>query len=118
MSPSGGLVVNDWQDIGIGFTDLQLSVRYDDGIWYPSDPKPDPTTSSPLEVFLSLVLRTTHEVNLVPTARTPDLSAVSDVGFTQLEGVADSGRPLQLRGKHIYRWFTARIDLRNLGVGL
>jgi len=28
LSPTGGLVPNDWQDLGIGFTDLQLASRW------------------------------------------------------------------------------------------
>ena len=28
LSPSGGLLANDWQDLGIGFTDLQLASRW------------------------------------------------------------------------------------------
>jgi len=32
MSPSGGLLANDWQDLGIGFTDLQVASR-----WYESE---------------------------------------------------------------------------------
>ena len=30
MSPSGGLVAGDWQDLGVGFTDLQVATRWND----------------------------------------------------------------------------------------
>lgn len=34
MSPTGTLVPNDWQDLGIGFTDLQVATRWSD-YWDP-----------------------------------------------------------------------------------
>jgi prepilin-type N-terminal cleavage/methylation domain-containing protein len=37
-SPTGGLVANDWQDLGIGFTDLQVASRWFDNV---------PTTTPP-----------------------------------------------------------------------
>lgn len=30
LSPSGGLVAGDWQDLGVGFTDLQVATRWND----------------------------------------------------------------------------------------
>ncbi len=30
LSPTGGLVANDWQDLGVGFTDLQVATQWND----------------------------------------------------------------------------------------
>ena len=30
LSPTGGLIANDWQDLGVGFTDLQIATRWND----------------------------------------------------------------------------------------
>ena len=35
MSPTGGLIANDWQDLGVGFTDLQVATRWSD-YWDPA----------------------------------------------------------------------------------
>jgi hypothetical protein len=36
MSPSGGLIADDWQDLGIGFTDLQIASRWNDAATAPN----------------------------------------------------------------------------------
>ena len=38
------------------------------------------------------------------------------IAMFALAGVADSSRPLELRGDNIYRYATIKIDTRNLGV--
>lgn len=138
---------DDWEDLGIGFTDLQVASRWfepgdvadtDDPDadperdWYSSDdqdlltaPGPLEPTALPFEVTVSVVVRTTRPMDGVVSATTPALTdpdnvehnPVGDRAAVQLEGVADAARPEELRGNHIYRWSTSRVDLRNLGVG-
>lgn len=148
-SPTGELVTNDWQDLAVGFTDLQVARRYRiepagadvDGDfdalydWYSSDnftPPPPVLGVSPgselVEVSLSLVVRTTRDLNAVPTSRTPALAG-NDAGVSDdfnrfgnspsfdLAGTDDASRPDHYKGTHIYRWASVRIDLRNMGVG-
>ncbi|MEZ4366445.1 MAG: prepilin-type N-terminal cleavage/methylation domain-containing protein [Kofleriaceae bacterium] len=142
-SPSGGLIATDWQDIGVGFTDLQVAGRYyeawvpagvndadSDGIpeydWYGDTsgmpitlPWPYPTETppgepeqrfgpfaQPMEVVVSLVVRTQKTVEGVGTGATPDLVG-NQLGDHPSE---------PLTGSHIYRHATARIDLRNMAV--
>jgi type II secretory pathway pseudopilin PulG len=42
MSPTGTLVPNDWQDLGVGFTDLQVASRWNDAF---ADQPPPPASS-------------------------------------------------------------------------
>ena len=150
MSPSGELVANDWQDLAIGFTDMQIATRYfeegdttdldGDGDatrdWYSGEAQedPDPTTVRPanavlVRLNLSLAVRTTDEVDAVPSASTPGFTDTSsppdsinhnrfgDSPPITLAGVADSSRPVEHRGDHIYRFSSQYMDLRNLGIG-
>jgi len=155
MSPSGGLVAGDWQDLGLGFTDFQIASRWYDtatGVdtadtdtdprrnWYSGD---DQTTHcqastaidplfkpenmfAALQVSFSFVVRTQYPiVEGAVTAATPALidparpqnGEVGDRPAIQLEGVSDAARPQELRGDHIYRYATTKVDVRNLGVG-
>jgi prepilin-type N-terminal cleavage/methylation domain-containing protein len=137
VSPSGGLVANDWEDMGVGFTDLQIAVRYfengdlldSDGDgdavrdWYSGVVVPPPA-AMPMEVSVSLAVRTVNQVNLVATGSTPeftegnpDHNRLGDSPSIPLAGVPDAARPAQYQGNHIYRWASMRLDLRNLGVG-
>lgn len=139
MSPSGELIANDWQDMGIGFTNLQVAMRYfEDGSlvdldndgdsirnWY-SGSVAAPVSSIPIAMTLSLELRTTHELDLTATSATPTLTIstanidhnrIGDWDAVQLAGVDDNARPEQYRGNRIYRWSTSTVDIRNLGVG-
>lgn len=95
MSPTGALGgLDDWQDLGMGFTDLQVAARtYEegdlvdnpDGIagptrdWYsgavappaPQDPPGTPTIVEITEVTISLANRTLKDINVVPSKSTP-----------------------------------------------
>jgi prepilin-type N-terminal cleavage/methylation domain-containing protein len=102
MSPSGGLVADDWQDLGLGFTDFQVASRWYDtstGVdtadldtdpvrnWYSGDDQANrclsSTTIDPnnpdkmfaaLQVSFSFVVRTQHRVvEGAVTAATPAL---------------------------------------------
>lgn len=144
-SLTGG-VEDDWEDLGIGFTDLQVASRWfedgdvlndldDDGNaeldWYAGDDQatmtaPGAVAGVPIELTVSFVVRTSRRVNGVLSAATPSLTdtanaehnAVGDRAAVQLEGVADADRPEELRGEHVYRWSTTQVDLRNLQVAM
>jgi prepilin-type N-terminal cleavage/methylation domain-containing protein len=158
MSPTGGLLANDWQDLGIGFTDFQVASRWFDlgavplgpqtvdtadidtdptREWYSgtyqqtlstpytgvADP---PTTVALIEVTISFAVRTSRPVEGVATGATPAFidaarvnnGQVGDRPSVPLSGVPDASRAEENRGNHIYRYTTARIDVRNVGVGL
>ena len=137
---------DDWEDLGLGFTDLQVATRWDepgdlvdsddDGDpetdWYSGDdqdaltaPSPLVPTSAPIELTLSVVVRTHRTQQGVVSERTPrltdpdaiDHNPVGDRDAIELAGVADADRAEEHRGDHIYRWTSFRVDLRNLGVG-
>ena len=132
MSPTAGRA-GDWEDLAVGFTDLQVATRWSDGQWHSDDvqavltaPNSDPARPRPLVARVSLVVRTHTKVDVAPSQRTPALidpanPANNDLGnrdAIQLEGVDDAARPEELRGEHVYRHATVGTDLRNLGVGL
>jgi hypothetical protein len=140
-------VEDDWEDLGLGFTDLQVATRWDepgDAVdtddddadpetdWYSGDeqdaltaPTPAIPTSAPIELTVSVVVRTHRSQQGVVSERTPrlmdpdnlDHNEVGDRDAVVLAGVADADRAEEHRGNHIYRWTTFRLDLRNLGVG-
>jgi hypothetical protein len=163
LSPTAG-VLDDWEDLGVGFTDLQIASLWDDTDdpaavtadtddvdadptreWWSdatqtalSGPLAATTAVPPLKmsafssarsrlvaVRVTLVLRTHTRVDVQPSARTPELvdparpsnNDLGNRGAVQLQGVADSLRPLELRGDHLYRHATVGTDLRNMGVG-
>jgi prepilin-type N-terminal cleavage/methylation domain-containing protein len=147
QSPSGELTANDWTDLGIGFTDLQLASRFtlevagadQDGDgdplrdWFSSENQEIGDVGYPIGARLthlgvSFAVRTYENVNLVTSAQTPafidDSSSTAtehnrrgDAPSVQLEGVPDAARPEEHRGARIYRWSSNVVDLRNLGVG-
>jgi prepilin-type N-terminal cleavage/methylation domain-containing protein len=136
LSPTAGRV-DDWQDLGIGFTDLQIASRWDDAAhreWWSDATQTaltaphDGTTAIPriVAVRVSLVVRSHTRIDVAPSPRTPALidparPANNDLGnraAVQLEGVNELSRPEELRGDHIYRHATVGTDLRNMGVGL
>jgi hypothetical protein len=140
-------VEDDWEDLGLGFTDLQIATRWnepgdltdtnDDDLdpetdWYSGDDQDALTAPTlaepaltPIQMTVSVVVRTTRPMQGVVSARTPTLTDTAnldnnDVGDRDsvlLEGVADADRAEEHRGNHVYRWTTFRLDLRNLGVG-
>lgn len=108
LSPSGGLVANDWQDLGVGFTDLQIATRWNNWATIAS-PDPDQhgtetwksgenqeTTSAPKaegvrfaqeaasEARLSLVVRTLKASDAISTAATPLLTNPANVDGNDL----------------------------------
>jgi prepilin-type N-terminal cleavage/methylation domain-containing protein len=145
-SPSGELVADDWTDLALGVTTIQVASHFfedDDTVdldgdgdpeqdWYSSEGQesPDPTGERPAgavltEVRVSVEARSERGTHAVATARTaamidddrPDHNGVGDWPGVQLAGVADADRPEGYRGNYIFRAAEALVDLRNLGVG-
>ncbi|MEM9488977.1 MAG: prepilin-type N-terminal cleavage/methylation domain-containing protein [Myxococcota bacterium] len=148
-----GAVVTDPADydlLGYGFTNLQFAVR----AWHPTDPGdgdadeendgtlPDYDDNDPLRdwysgsvpvpdggeitsVTMSVEVRSTRDLNVVPSAASghfqsgsnDDHNQIGDFEAEPLSGVPDASRPARYRGNHIYRWSTVRVDLRNTGIG-
>jgi prepilin-type N-terminal cleavage/methylation domain-containing protein len=85
-----------------------------------------PTTVALIEVTISFAVRTSRPVEGVATGATPAFidparvnnGQVGDRPSVTLSGVPDASRAEENRGNHIYRYTTARIDTRNIGVGL
>jgi hypothetical protein len=142
MSATGDLFgANDWQDIGFGFTDLQVATQFYDGdgidtLDPDTDPKRDWHSSEsqelmsasgvtlpavPLQMTITLVARTDKDVEGVATAATPNLT---DLGNPTNNMIGDRA-PVDLTttldpaltGSRIYRYMTFTVDLRNAGVG-
>lgn len=127
----------DWQILGAGFTDLQFASRYwmrttafdldldgdDKHDWFSGSVVP-PADALQVEVGISMVVRTTTNTNAVPTSATPDLQGaipnhnrLGNSPTFDLLNTPDASRPEHLKGNHIYRWSSIRVDLRNMGVG-
>lgn len=147
VSPTGNLVpaLNDWQDLAVGFTDIQVATQFfdNDGIdtadadtdaareWYSSTAQQNLTEPaaiwlaggtmfSPIQMTISLVARTERNVEGIATGRTPQLKAPPDNDHNNLGDRDPINLPSALAhlvGDRIYRYTTFRVDLRNLGVG-
>jgi prepilin-type N-terminal cleavage/methylation domain-containing protein len=130
---------DDWQDQAYGFTDLQIATRlYELGDQTHSDADSDPARDwysgeeqelatapalgfrVPLELSISLVARTSRDVEGIASASTPSLTVPGNVEHNTIGDRAAIPLPSALpalTGNRIYRYTTLRIDLRNLGVG-
>lgn len=139
MSPSGAFVVDDWQPLALGFVDLQVAVHIfdDDGLdqdgdgdgnldWYSGINMNTLPNNQVKEVRLSLVVRTTTEVDGVATPATPDLldrrdvdnNSIGDHPGTDLTNPQITGDLSSVYyGRNLYRWTTTTVDMRNLAVG-
>jgi hypothetical protein len=143
-SPSGEMVEDDWMDLALGVTTIQVSSRYvedgdaadldDDGDptldWYSGEGQEatDPSGERPadarlVEMRISLEARTQRGTRAVATTRTaaltdednPDHNPIGDWDGVQLAGVPDGERPDGYAGTFIYRSADVLVDLRNLG---
>lgn len=132
-SPTGTLIANDWQDLGVGFDDLQVAARmfnaadvtdldgdgdvqYD---WYSGTAMA--TRTQPNEVdritrlSLSLSVRTDRTVDGVATAATPAFIDAVRPSHNQL----GNHPSVELDpADRIYRYTTIRVDMRNTGATL
>lgn len=140
VSTSGGFVVGDWQELALGIVDMQVAIRvYQAGDvvdqdadgdaerdWYSSDNMPTILGTAGVEMIqakVSLVARTTAQVNGVLIPKTPDLTVVGNEANNDLGDHAGTVLPVsslasRYYGDHIYRWTTVLVDARNMGVGL
>jgi hypothetical protein len=150
VSRSGNLDPEpDWEDLAAGATDLQFATRYyedgdavdldDDGDatrdWYSAEGQetPDetgarPANAVPVNVSVSVAMRTPTDVSGVTSASTPafiddtsvetvEHNRYGDAPAIDLATVAVASRPARHRGNYIYRGTTSTVDLRNVGVG-
>ena len=133
LSASGGLVANDWQDLGIGFADLQVAAEMflasagtdvdGDGNaqynWWSGAAMQTNTDNGALyritRLTLSVSARTDRTVDGVATATTP---AFIDAARPQYNNLGDRPSVVLDPSDRVYRYTSNRIDLRNAGVGL
>ena len=143
MSMTGDLFgLNDFQDIGYGFTDLQVATQFydSDGVdsadpdtdvnrdWYSSEAqetKTHPAAGSPLEpalqITITLVARTERDVEGIASTATPALTVAgngdnNEIGDRPSIDLTTTIDPA-LVGSRIYRYITFTVDLRNMGIG-
>jgi prepilin-type N-terminal cleavage/methylation domain-containing protein len=149
LSQTGGLLgttADNWTDLAYGFTDLQTALQvYDhdadpsdtadadsdgDREWYSGAYQTTATANLaaaatqvlfPLEVSISLVVRTDRDIEGIATAATPQLTDAASPDNNTLGNHAavtlpTSGDPV-LDGQRVFRYTTFQIDFRNLGVG-
>lgn len=141
MSPTGG-IVNDWVDMAVGIVDLQLALRvlenpgdgvdqdgdgFTDKDWYSGDNMEaalTPAANQLLTASVTLVAKTTKEVNGIALAQSPDVFE-ADAGASNNRVGDRAGTPLPVTdntsmyyGDFVYRSYTSTVDLRNMGVGL
>jgi hypothetical protein len=146
VSPTGNLQPNtvDWQDLGYGFTDIQVATQYfenGDAV-DTTDPDTDPqrdwysdgvqTTRTnkvavgtnfipPLQMSISLVARTDRDIEGLATSFTPALTVSGNTTNNIIGDHAavdlSTTSDTTLTGNRIYRYSTFRADFRNLGVG-
>jgi prepilin-type N-terminal cleavage/methylation domain-containing protein len=144
-SETGGLRDDDWQEIGIGFVDLQISQRYAEEVadpddldndgdfradWYTSDVPPVPNFHR-TQISIGLVARTPRTVEGVSSRTVPVLTCAdfTILGCTAANnpfGDAGPGKNMLLpeynpendpaRSEHVYRQSTTFVDIRNLEV--
>jgi prepilin-type N-terminal cleavage/methylation domain-containing protein len=130
-SPSGGIVANDWTDLGVGYTDLQVAMRvYQPGDATDDDGDGDPerdwfsganmataltavANSQLLEVSITVVARTLRSTTGYADSTTPDLTNSIHPNNNALGDHASAASALP----YLFRVSTTTIDLRNLGVG-
>jgi prepilin-type N-terminal cleavage/methylation domain-containing protein len=140
MSPTAG-IEDDWVDMAVGIVDLQLALRVqltgdatdEDGDgnaerdWLSGDNMEnalDAATAFLLSASVTLVAKTTKEVNGVLLGQSPDVLE-PDAGLTSNRVGDRAGTTLPVTdnasmyyGDFVYRSYTSTVDLRNLGVGL
>jgi len=142
MSPSGGLVANDWVPLAVGIVDLQVAIRVNqpgdtadddnDGAptrdWYSGDNMATArglvAASEVVQVSVSVVAKSSKEIggptltlspSLLGSTTYPNNNSIGDHAGTALP-VTDTTSPYY--GDFIYRMYTSTVDLRNVGVGL
>jgi prepilin-type N-terminal cleavage/methylation domain-containing protein len=124
-----------WEDQAYGVTDLQTATYFFDGDgtdtddpdtdplrdWQSSGAQADMTAprlygsqfAPPLMMTMSLVARTTAKVEGVSTRNAPQLVDPQHVDHNLLGDRAS----FALTDRHVYRYLTFQVDLRNMGIG-
>jgi prepilin-type N-terminal cleavage/methylation domain-containing protein len=140
-----GAAGGDWQEMGIGFVDLQISRRLVEEVsdatdvdgdgnlrmdWYAVDPPPSPPARHLTQLGIGLVARTVRAMEGVRATTIPVLTGANFPGGTRTNNpFGDAGGPKNrfsieynpgadmLRGgDHVYRRSMSIVDIRNLGV--
>lgn len=132
MSPSGGLQGDDWQTMGIGFVDMQISQRYvqvlDDTIdqdgdgntrmeWYSTAAPTPPEAYRLNQIGIAMVSRTIRPVDGVGSSDVPVLTGGNPIHnpWGDAGGPKDTSQP-EYQGNHVYRTASTIVDTRNLGI--
>lgn len=135
QSTSGGLIANDWQDMGIGFADLQIAARMfreapwtdadGDGSsqynWVSGNDLTAHTANTGVDFYrltrltINVSARTDRSVDGVGTAATPAFIVTTRPNYNHL---GDRTSVVLNPSDRVYRYTTSRIDLRNTGAGL
>ena len=137
------LTTTSFQDYAVGVSDLQVATYFYDGDgvdtddpgtdgdrdWNSSteqdtltaDIAPSATFTAPLVLAITIVARTTDNVEGIASSSTPMLTEVgnedhNDVGDRAAVSLPSATDPA-LTGHRVYRYTTFAADLRNLGVG-
>jgi prepilin-type N-terminal cleavage/methylation domain-containing protein len=143
MSPSGGFIADDWQDIALGIIDLQLAIDVATDVdgrnvgaaptnqWFSAanmtaavTPIAKPGVNEPSRVRLSLLAKSLAPAGGAGLDSTPDFfNSAEPLDHNSLGNrpgtvlpVADTTSPYY--GDNLYRWSTVTIDLRNMALGL
>ncbi len=141
VSPSGGVRADDWVDIAVGVVDMQFAMRVyepddtlldDDGDldttrdWYSGELMESILDADPdnqlLSVSVTLVAKTTKNVNTTILDKTPDLFEGSDKDHNRVGDVEGTELPVTDKssmyfGDVIFRTYTTQVDMRNMGIG-
>ena len=142
-SPSGRLVANDWADIAVGVTTIQVATQFYEAAdavndpdadgdprrdWYSAEAQENPDTTLtrpvgavPSRVTLTIEARTPTKNPVQPTSESftgvpIEYNPVGDWDAIALAGVPDASRPAAYRGDNVYRWLSEQIDMRNMAV--
>ena len=136
MSPTGGVALNDWLDMAVGIVDLQVALRVvvpgdvtdEDGDgdavrdWVSGDNMEnalDPIANDLAATSVTLVAKTSKEVNGVVLIKTPDLFAAdagpsnNRIGDRPGTPLPDSDNTSMYYGEFVYRSYTSTVNMRN-----
>ena len=134
MSPTGGVVADDWQDVALGIIDMQVALRIylkgdttdedGDGLaeydWFSSDNmNAVPADGVITEVAITLLAKSTAKVSGAVLDRTPDLiqaghpEAYNNIGDVEGTALPVTSTASPYYGAHIFRSHTVRVNLRN-----
>lgn len=149
LQRSDDMEQGSFTDLALGVINLQLATRYAEATgtvdvdgdgdpkldWYSADNQEVDNPGGereaggvPVELGLSLEVRTRQEVGGAAATASPELTdptsattvkfnSIGDWPSIDLITTPDASRPVAYRGDHVYRSSSLTIDLRNIGVG-